>query len=214
MKEGNESELKVAEFLLKIKAVQLNPENPFTWASGWKSPIYCDNRKILSHHSIRTYVRQEMVKKIEAEFSQPDCIAGVATGGIPLGVLVAQELGLPFVYIRSKAKEHGAKKRIEGEIHEGAKVIVIEDLISTGNSSLSAVEALRDENVDVRGLVAVFDYGFELAKKNFKAHECKYFSLCNYETLIHQAIETNYIRPEQKETLMEWRMSPDNWKGK
>ena len=214
MNEGIESELKVAEFLLKIKAVQLNPEDPFNWASGWKSPIYCDNRKILSHHSIRTYVRQEMVKKVEQEFSTPDCIAGVATGVIPLGVLVAQELGLPFIYVRSKAKEHGAQRRIEGELAPGAKVIVIEDLISTGNSSLSAVEALKDEGADVRGLVAVFDYGFEIAKKNFSAAECRYYTLCNYEVLLQQAIETNYIKPEQKETLMAWRQDPSNWKNK
>ncbi len=214
MNEGIESELKVAEFLLKIKAVQFSPEEPFTWASGWKSPIYCDNRKILSHHSIRTYVRQEMVKRIEREFSTPDVIAGVATGGIPLGVLVAQEMGLPFVYVRSKAKEHGAQKRIEGEIPKGAKVIVIEDLISTGNSSLSAVEALLQEGADVRGLVAVFDYGFEIAKKNFKAADCKFFTLCNYEVLIQQAIETNYIKREQRETLMDWRQDPSNWKNK
>ncbi|MGB0167275.1 MAG: orotate phosphoribosyltransferase, partial [Luteibaculum sp.] len=162
MNEGIESELKVAEFLLKIKAVQLNPENPFTWASGWNSPIYCDNRKILSHHVIRTYIRQEMVRKIEAEFASPDCIAGVATGGIPLGVLVAQELGLPFVYVRSTAKEHGAKRLIEGEFEKGDKVIVIEDLISTGKSSIKAVQALEKEGCDVRGLVAVFDYGFEI----------------------------------------------------
>ncbi len=211
MYEGVESELKVAEFLLKIKAVQLNPDEPFTWASGWKSPIYCDNRKILSNHVIRTYVRQEMCKLIESQFASPDCIAGVATGGIPLGVLVAQEMGLPFVYVRSAAKDHGKKKLIEGDVEAGDKVIVIEDLISTGKSSLKAVKALRKEDCDVRGMVSIFTYGFDVAKENFEKAECKNFSLCSYDTLLQKALETNYLKPEHHQTLLDWRKDPSSW---
>ena len=165
---NNDRAVKVAEFLLQIKAVKLQPKNPFTWASGWKSPIYCDNRVTLSYPNIRTFIRQNYSELILDHFGKPDVIAGVATGGIAQGALVAEELGLPFIYVRSSPKGHGMGNQIEGHFEEGQKVIVIEDLISTGGSSLKAVDALRDANLDVKGLVAIFTYGFEVAETNFK----------------------------------------------
>ena len=162
---------KVAEFLLQIKAISLKPDDPFQWASGWKSPIYCDNRKTLSYPRIRTFIRQEIVKAIDENFGRPDVIAGVATGGIAQAALVAQELGLPLVYIRPKMKEHGQKNQIEGVLESGQSVIVIEDLVSTGNSSLIAVDALRDQGCIVKGMVAIFTYGFDQARKNFLDHK-------------------------------------------
>ena len=211
MQEELDSQLKVAEFLLKIKAVQLQPTEPFTWASGWKSPIYCDNRRILSHPSVRTFVRQTMVKAIEDKFAKPDVIAGVATGGIAMGALVAQELGLPFIYVRSSAKGHGMQNMIEGEYLEGQTVVVIEDLISTGGSSLKAVDALREAKMNVKGLVSIFTYGFQQAIDNFKEAKCMAFSLTDYNTLLQQAVDLEYIKDKDVATLKEWRENPSKW---
>ncbi|HRO76055.1 MAG TPA: orotate phosphoribosyltransferase [Crocinitomicaceae bacterium] len=203
--------LKVAEFLLQIKAIKLQPENPFTWASGLKSPIYCDNRKILSYPQVRTFIRQAFSAKIEDTFGKPDIIAGVATGGIPLGALVAQELNLPFVYVRSEAKGHGLGNIIEGDYMEGQSVVVIEDLLSTGGSSLKAVKALREAGLNVKGLVAVFSYGFDEAKENFANADCKYRTLTDYEYLLDVAIDKNYISEDHLNTLREWKNDPKNW---
>lgn len=204
-------ELKVAEFLLQIKAVKLQPNNPFTWASGWKSPIYCDNRITLSHPSVRTYIRQKLAQQIQEEFGSVDVIAGVATAGIPQGVLVAQELGLPFIYVRAKAKEHGTGSLIEGELIEGQRVVVIEDLISTGKSSLQAVNALRDAGLSVAGLVAIFTYGFDQADENFAAAKCRYSTLSNYSALIDYAAEHSFIAQNDINLLSKWRENPAEW---
>lgn len=204
-------ELKVAEFLLQIKAIKLQPANPFTWASGWKSPIYCDNRITLSHPAVRTYIRQKLAQLIQEEYGAVDVIAGVATAGIPQGVLVAQELGLPFIYVRSKAKEHGTGSLIEGEVIEGQRVVVIEDLISTGKSSLQAVEALRGAGLSVAGLVAIFTYGFQQADDNFATAKCRFSTLSNYKALIDYAAEHAIIAKSDIEFLNKWRENPAVW---
>ena len=204
-------ELKVAEFLLQIKAIKLQPNNPFTWASGWKSPIYCDNRVTLSHPSIRTYIRQKLTQLIQEEFGSVDLIAGVATAGIPQGVLVAQELGLPFAYVRAKAKEHGTGSLIEGEIFEGQRVVVVEDLISTGKSSLQAVNALKDAGLSVAGLVSIFTYGFDIAEENFKEAKCRFATLSTYNTLIQYAAENSFIAQSDVDLLNQWRRNPAEW---
>ncbi len=204
-------ELKVAEFLLQIKAVKLQPNNPFTWASGWKSPIYCDNRVTLSHPSVRTYIRQKLTQLIQEEFGSVDLIAGVATAGIPQGVLVAQELGLPFAYVRAKAKDHGTGSLIEGEIVEGQRVVVVEDLISTGKSSLQAVAALKEAGLSVAGLVSIFTYGFDLAEENFKEAKCRFATLSNYNTLIEYAAEHSFIAQDDVDLLNKWRRNPSEW---
>lgn len=202
---------KVAEFLLQIKAVKLQPENPFTWASGLKSPIYCDNRKTLSYPQIRTYIRQHFVEKINESFGKPDVIAGVATGGIAQGALVAQDMGLPFVYVRSEAKKHGMTNMIEGDIESGQTVVVIEDLISTGGSSLKAVKALRERGCKVKGMAAIFTYGFDEAVENFKNEKCLLETLTNYETLINAAHQREYITDKDVKSLQKWRANPVTW---
>ncbi|OIO99305.1 MAG: orotate phosphoribosyltransferase [Bacteroidetes bacterium CG2_30_33_31] len=202
---------KTAESLLQIKAVKLNKNNPFTWASGWKSPIYCDNRKTLSYPPIRTFLRQEFSKIIKEEFGDIDVIAGVATGAIALGVLVAQELGKPFVYVRSGSKDHGLKNQIEGIISEGQTVVVVEDLISTGGSSLAAVDALREVGAIVKGMVAIFTYGFKVSEDKFKEADVRLFTLSDYETLIKQAVDSGFVKEEDLKSLMVWRKSPDTW---
>ena len=207
----SEIEQQVAEFLLQIKAIKLQPDNPFTWASGWKSPIYCDNRVTLSHPTIRTYIRQKLVQIIQEEFGSVGCIAGVATAGIPQGVLVAQELGLPFIYVRSKPKDHGTGSMIEGEVIAGQRVVVVEDLISTGKSSLQAVQALKDAGCAVAGLAAIFSYGFDQATENFNEAKCKFFTLSNYNALLEYAQENNYISRAESEILSKWRTSPSTW---
>lgn len=207
-----EKALKVAEFLLQIKAVKLQPENPFVWASGMKSPIYCDNRVTLSFPQVRTFLRQSYTEAILDHFGKPDIIAGVATGGIAQGALVAQELGVPFVYVRSEAKKHGMGNQIEGHFEKGQKVVVIEDLISTGGSSLKAVEALRKAELDVKGLVAIFTYGFDEAHENFANHECPYVTLSEYDILVEKASASNLITDTEKLSLQEWRKDPKNWK--
>ena len=200
-----------AELLLQINAIKLNSENPFTWASGWKSPIYCDNRIILSFPAIRNYIREEFSKNIEKQFGKPDVIAGVATGAIGIGILVAQELGLPFVYVRPEAKKHGRLNQVEGFMQKGQNVIVVEDLISTGNSSLLAVEALRNEGANVKGMAAVFSYGFQVAEDNFANANVDLFTLSNYESLLELAVAKEYITRNEQNLLQEWRKSPSEW---
>jgi len=211
MFDKSEIENQVAEFLLQIKAIKLQPNNPFTWASGWKSPIYCDNRITLSHPTIRTYIRQQLTRQIQEVFGAVGCIAGVATAGIPQGALVAQELGLPFIYVRSKPKDHGTGSLIEGELLTGKRVVVIEDLISTGKSSLQAVEALRSAGYDVAGLAAIFTYGFDIAADNFKQANCPFFTLSNYNALIKYAAENQYISENDIQILKNWRENPSEW---
>lgn len=211
MSNKGEIEQKVAEFLLQIKAIKLQPNNPFTWASGWKSPIYCDNRITLSHPAIRTYIRQKLTDLVQEEFGSVSVIAGVATAGIPQGVLVAQELGLPFIYVRSKAKEHGTGSLIEGEFSPGQRVVVVEDLISTGKSSLQAVQALRDAGCEVAGLVAIFSYGFDAAEENFKNAKCPFFTLSNYSALTEYAKEHSFVSDEDLKLLRKWREDPQAW---
>ncbi|MBL7985062.1 MAG: orotate phosphoribosyltransferase [Flavobacteriales bacterium] len=203
--------LKIAEFLLQIKAVKLSPNKPFTWASGWKSPIYCDNRKTLSYPAVRTYIRQQFVHVINHEFGRPDMIAGVATGGIAHGALVAHDLGLPFIYVRSAAKEHGMKNQVEGDLTTGRSVVVVEDLVSTGSSSLNAVHALRDAGCEVKGMVSIFTYGFDEAVKSFEAEKVNLKSLTNYRILLDQAMHDNYITEKDLLNLNDWRKSPSTW---
>ncbi len=211
MTNKGEIEQKVAEFLLQIKAIKLQPGNPFTWASGWKSPIYCDNRITLSHPSIRTYIRQKLTELVQEAFGSVSVIAGVATAGIPQGVLVAQELGLPFIYVRSKAKEHGTGSLIEGEFSPGQRVVVVEDLISTGKSSLQAVTALREAGCEVAGLVGIFSYGFDAAHENFKSAKCPFFTLSNYNALIDYAEKHNFVLEDDLKLLRRWREDPQTW---
>ncbi len=197
--------------MLQIKAVKLQPKAPFTWASGWKSPIYCDNRKTLSYPTIRTHIRQAYAAAILSHFGKPDAIAGVATGGIAQGALVAQELGVPFIYVRSSAKGHGLGNQVEGYYEAGQKIVVIEDLISTGGSSLKAVEALREAGCEVKGLVAIFTYGFDLALRNFDAAECPFVTLTDYDHLIDQALKSEYITENDIASLRDWKANPENW---
>lgn len=202
---------KTAELLLQINAIKLNPKNPFTWASGWKSPIYCDNRITLSFPPIRNYIREEFSKHIEKEFGKPDVIAGVATGAIGIGMLVAEYMGLPFVYVRPEAKKHGRQNQVEGFLQKGQNVVVVEDLISTGNSSLMAVEALKAAGANVKGMVAIFTYGFDISVQNFKNANVELHTLGNYETLLDLAVTKKYITEEEQETLKDWSKSPSTW---
>ncbi len=203
---------KTAELLLQINAIKLDPENPFTWASGWKSPIYCDNRIMLSHPQVRGFVGKQMAKQVEQLYGKPDVIAGVATGAIGIGLLVAEVLDLPFVYVRPEPKSHGRQNQIEGQIKEGQNVVVIEDLISTGKSSLNAVRALKKENVKVKGMVAIFTYGFDVASTNFAADSITLHTLSDYDHLIQLASETEYIKESQQQTLLQWKTNPQEWK--
>ncbi|MFP9119213.1 orotate phosphoribosyltransferase [Flavobacterium sp. RNTU_13] len=202
---------KTAELLLQINAIKLNPKNPFTWASGWKSPIYCDNRVTLSFPPIRNYIREEFSKHIEKEYGKPDVIAGVATGAIGIGMLVAEYMGLPFVYVRPEPKKHGRQNQVEGFLQKGQNVVVIEDLISTGKSSLMAVEALKEAGANVKGMVAIFTYGFDVAVENFKAANVNLHTLGNYDTLLELAVSKQYITETEQQTLKEWRVSPGTW---
>lgn len=202
---------KTAELLLQINAIKLNPKNPFTWASGWKSPIYCDNRITLSFPPIRNYIREEFSKHIEKEFGKPDVIAGVATGAIGIGMLVAEYMGLPFVYVRPEPKKHGRQNQVEGFLQKGQNVVVVEDLISTGNSSLLAVEALKAAGANVKGMVAIFTYGFDVSVENFKKANVQLHTLGNYETLLELAVSKKYITEEEQETLKDWSKSPSTW---
>ena len=200
-----------AEKLLKIKAIKLQPANPFTWASGWKSPFYCDNRKTLSYPSLRNFVKIEICRLILERFGQVDAIAGVATGAIPQGALVAEELNLPFVYVRSTPKDHGLENLIEGELRPGMKVVVVEDLISTGGSSLKAVEAIRRDGCEVIGMIAAFTYGFDVAVKAFKDANVELVTLTNYKAVLEVALRTGYIDEEDIPTLESWRNDPAHW---
>ena len=202
---------KTAELLLSIKAIKLKPDEPFIWASGWSSPIYCDNRVTLSYIQIRNYIRENLSKIIEDKYGKPDVIAAVATGAIAIGVLVAQELGVPFIYVRPEPKKHGRKNQIEGFLDTGQNVVVVEDLISTGKSSLNAVKALRDADATVKGMVAIFNYGFDIAEKNFKNENVELTTLSNYANLLEQALETNFISEKQLVTLNAWRQNPSEW---
>ncbi len=205
------SEKKIAEYLLQIKAIKLQPSNPFTWASGWKSPIYCDNRKTLSFPEVRTFIRDSFVDTVRKYYPEAELVAGVATGAIAHGVLVAEKLGMPFVYVRSEAKEHGLGNQIEGYFTPGQKVVVIEDLISTGGSSLNAVKALREGGCIVLGMAAIFTYEFRKAADGFAAADCKLHTLCNYTILTGAAVATGYINQSDVETLSQWRLDPSAW---
>ncbi|RKE90913.1 orotate phosphoribosyltransferase [Ichthyenterobacterium magnum] len=202
---------KTAEVLLEVNAIKLQPKNPFTWASGWKSPIYCDNRIILSFPHIRKYIKETMANHIVSHYGKPDVIAGVATGAIGIGILVAEYLDLPFIYVRPEAKGHGRQNQIEGYIEKGQNVVVVEDLISTGKSSLNAVKALRKAEVDVKGMVAIFSYGFEVASSNFKDKAVNLNTLGNYESLLEQALDTNYITSKEQDILARWNANPSEW---
>jgi orotate phosphoribosyltransferase len=201
----------LAKYLLEIEAVKLRPEQPFTWASGWKSPIYCDNRLTLSYPRIRTYIKNALYEMILEAFPGVEAIAGVATAGIPQGALVADMMGLPFFYIRSKPKEHGMGNMIEGKVEKGQKVVVVEDLISTGKSSLQAAEALQEAEAEVMGMAAIFTYGFETADKAFALKNIPLATLTNYEILAEEAVNNGYIIPELLGSLQDWRKSPDTW---
>lgn len=202
---------KTAELLLQIKAIKLSPNDPFTWASGWKSPIYCDNRVTLSYPPVRNFLKEKIAKLVEEKYGKPDVIAGVATGAIAIGVLVAQELGVPFVYVRPEPKKHGRKNQIEGFLESGQNVVVVEDLISTGKSSLNAIKALKEANATVKGMVAIFTYGFDIAKTTFDEFNLDFTTLSNYETLLEQALESSYITEKELFTLESWRLNPSQW---
>ncbi|MBW6484386.1 MAG: orotate phosphoribosyltransferase [Vicingaceae bacterium] len=209
---NKESAHKVAELLLQIKAIKLQSANPFIWASGWKSPIYCDNRKALSYPPVRTYIRQQFVDAIKEHYPTAEVIVGVATGGIAHGALVAEALGLPFAYVRSVAKGHGLENLIEGDLKPGQQIVVIEDLVSTGGSSLKAVEELRKSGCNVLGMLAIFSYGFDTAIQNFKTSKCKLITLSDYNTLINTAVATNFITEKEVNSLNKWRENPSEWK--
>ena len=206
-------ENRVAAKLLKIKAVKLQPSNPFTWASGWKSPIYCDNRKTLSYPYLRKFIRNEIADIVQMQYPDVEAIAGVATGAIAQGVLVAEELNLPFVYVRNTPKDHGLENLIEGDLKPGQKVVVIEDLISTGGSSLKAVEAIRNAGCEVLGMVAIFTYDFPAATHSFEKAKVKLTSLSNYNAVLKAALDIEYIAEDELATLEEWRKDPANWKN-
>lgn len=207
------NEQAVAEKLLQVKAIKLNTETPFTWASGWKSPIYCDNRKVLSFPHVREFVKSEMCNVLFEHFPDASLLAGVATAGIPWGAMAADQLKLPFIYVRPKPKEHGLGNQIEGAYEAGLKTVVIEDLISTGKSSLQVVEVLRKAGIEVMGMVSIFSYGFDAAQQAFDAAGVPYRSLTNYETLIALAMEKGIVDPAQQEMLLKWREDPAHWLG-
>ncbi|MDR6301520.1 orotate phosphoribosyltransferase [Mesonia maritima] len=211
---NKETAKKTAELLLQIKAIKLNAQEPFIWASGWKSPIYCDNRIVLSYPPIRNFIRENMAKQLEKEYGRPDVIAGVATGAIGIGMLVAEYLGLPFVYVRPEPKKHGRQNQVEGHLESGKNVVVVEDLISTGKSSLNAVKALKEAGANVKGMLAIFSYGFDISKENFEKENIKVNVLSNYNHLVDQAYKTNYLKKEEVETLKKWRTDPANWSPK
>ena len=202
---------KIAEYLMQINAIKLQPSNPFTWASGWKSPIYCDNRKTLSFPAVRTYIRDSFAGLVNELYPDTEVIAGVATGAIAHGVLTADKLGLPFIYVRSEAKTHGLGNQIEGYYEKGQRVVVIEDLVSTGGSSLGAVKALREAGCEVLGMIAIFTYEFQKATDGFAADKCTLHTLSNYNTLVECAVENGYISQSEVETLKRWKADPSIW---
>jgi len=204
----------VAEKLLKIKAIKVQPANPFTWASGWKSPIYCDNRKTLSYPQIRTFIKLELARLVKEKYADAEVIAGVATGAIAQGAMIADELGLPFVYIRSSPKDHGLENLIEGDLKQGQKVVIIEDLISTGGSSLKAVEAVRKSGCEVVGMLAIFTYDFPVAAEKFKEANVELTALSNYEAVLQHLLNAKQIGEYEMKTLQKWREKPAEWEGK
>lgn len=206
-------ECKIAKYLLEIGAVKLSPDKPFTWASGWQSPIYCDNRKALSYPEIRKDICENIIRTIKKNFPKVDVIAGVATGAIAYGAIVAEMMGKPFVYVRPKPKDHGMGNQVEGDLKEGQSVVVVEDLISTGSSSIGAVKALSRSGALILGMVAIFSYNFTIARRNFEKTSVELHTLSNYDTLIDVAMENNYIKEEDVDMLKEWRYSPETWKG-
>ncbi|HVT85980.1 MAG TPA: orotate phosphoribosyltransferase [Chitinophagaceae bacterium] len=203
----------VAEKLLQVNAVQLNPEHPFTWASGWKSPIYCDNRRVLSFPFIRDFIKSELCNLVFEKFPDAELLAGVATAGIAWGAMTADQLKLPYIYVRPKPKEHGLGNQIEGFYEKGQKTVVIEDLVSTGKSSLQVVDVLKKEELDVIGMVSIFNYGFSVAQEAFSKANLEYYSLTSYPSLIELANEKGIVSPGQQEILLKWRDDPANWKG-
>ncbi len=206
-----ETAQKTAKLLLQINAIKLQPQNPFTWASGWKSPIYCDNRIVLSFPEVRNYIKENLSKQIEELYGKPDIIAGVATGAIGIGALVADFLDLPFCYVRPDAKKHGRQNKVEGYLQEGQNVLIVEDLISTGKSSLLAVDAIREANANVMGMLAIFTYGFDVAEENFDSANVTLHTLSNYNSLIQLAEKSNYISSTDAKLLSKWRESPNTW---
>jgi orotate phosphoribosyltransferase len=208
---NKETAQKTAELLLQINAIKLQPQNPFTWASGWKSPIYCDNRITLSYPAIRNNLKDHLAEQIVELYGKPDVIAGVATGAIGIGALVADSLNLPFCYVRPETKAHGRQNKIEGHVEANQTVVVVEDLISTGKSSLLAVEALREAKLNVKGMIAIFTYGFEVANENFQAHNVQLHTLSDYNNLLLQAEKTRYISSKEVKLLEKWRKDPENW---
>lgn len=209
---NKETAQKTAELLLQINAIKLQPQNPFYWASGWKSPIYCDNRITLSYPIIRNYLREQMANQIEELYGKPDAIAGVATGAIGIGMLVADYLNIPFCYVRPEAKKHGRKNQIEGKVEKGQNVVVVEDLISTGKSSILATDALIAAGVNIKGMLAIFTYGFDFAVENFEKANIQLNTLSDYQHLLSQAEKTNYISKIDEEVLGAWRENPSQWK--
>ena len=207
----NNYKSQTAELLLKLKAIKLNPSDPFVWTSGWKSPIYCDNRILLSDPKSRNIIANYFSEIIKSKYNDVQVIAGVATGAIGIGILVAQKLNLPFIYVRPEAKKHGRKNQIEGKISENQKIVVIEDLISTGKSSLNAVKALRESNLEVMGMVAIFTYGFNKSIENFEKNKIDLDTLCDYNELIKKATEIKYVKEKDSETLKKWNEDPENW---
>lgn len=205
---------KTVELLLQINAIKLNPKNPFTWASGWKSPIYCDNRVILSHPKIRVFIRKQISKQINELYGKPEIIAGVATGAIGIGMLVADLMNLPFIYVRPNSKKHGRKNQIEGSFEKEQNVVVIEDLISTGNSSLIAVDALREAELKVKGMISIFTYGFPISYENFKKRNVELHTLSSYDILLEQALSIDYINEKDFKILSKWRKNPQDWESK
>tara|TARA_B100000902_G_scaffold398473_1_gene465365 strand:+ start:9897 stop:10541 length:645 start_codon:yes stop_codon:yes gene_type:complete len=203
----------LAKYLLQINAIILQPQQPFKWASGWNSPIYCDNRRTLSFPNIRNFIRISLSSAINNKFKGVNVIAGVATAGIPHGALVAEELGLPFIYVRNEAKNHGRKNQIEGHVDEGQSVVLIEDLISSGKSSIESIKILRKSNINVKGLISIFNYGFDQSRKNFENANCEYLSLCDYKIMLPEALERNYITKDDVYMLEKWREDPSNWKN-
>ena len=208
-----ETALKVASELLTIEAIQLNTKTPFTWSSGWKSPIYCDNRLSLSYPKVRSSIKETLVSAVHEKYPEAEAIAGVATAGIPQGALVAETLGIPFVYVRSKPKGHGMENLIEGKVTKGQKVVVLEDLVSTGGSSLKAAEALKAAGFEVLGMLAIFTYGFAIADRNFREANIPLYCLSNYSVLLEKAIEMGYISNDEMASLEKWRQSPETWQG-
>ena len=202
---------KTAEVLLQVNAIKLQPKDPFTWASGWNSPIYCDNRIILSYPPIRNYIRETIAKQIEKQYGKPDVIAGVATGAIGIGMLVAEYLGVPFIYVRPEAKSHGRKNQIEGHLESGQNVVVVEDLISTGKSSLNAVKAIKENKGVVKGMIAIFSYDFQIARENFEKAGVQLLTLSDYASLLEQALHTNYITNKEQDILASWNANPSEW---